>query len=222
MGLLKKKADLDMEGFRRHWYGIHADLAGRLAGLRAYIQNRVVDHRQMGTELPRGREEYDGFSQLWFESIEAMRAAVAGLGQSLSADEVRFLGDLRIIILHQYEVVARARTGPLVKQISLLRRRPEISAEHFAAEWRGAHARLAAMPGVRGYLQGLIIEREAPKNNPVGYEGLPLDGVSEIWFDSIDDLGAAFASGEGKRATADAARVIAEATTFIVEERVVV
>jgi uncharacterized protein (TIGR02118 family) len=223
MGLLKKKADLDMEVFRRHWYGIHADLAGRLAGLRAYIQNRVVDHRQRGTDLPRGREEYDGFSQLWFDSIEAMRAAVAGLGQSLSADEVRFLGDLRIVILHQYEVMARARNSPAVKQLSLLRRRPEISVEKFAAEWRGAHARLvAAMPGVRGYLQGLIIERESPKNNPVGYEGLPLDGVSEIWFDSIDGLGAAFASAEGKRAAADAARFIAEATTFIVEERVVV
>jgi uncharacterized protein (TIGR02118 family) len=223
MGLLKKKAGLDLEAFRLHWFGTHADLAGRLAGLRAYVQNRVVDHQQMGTQLPRGQDEYDGFSQLWFDDAQAMRAAVTGLGQSLSDDEVRFLGDLRIVILQQYDIIAPTKNGPLVKQLSLLRRRADISADQFTAQWMGAHADMvSAMPRLRGHRQGLIVEREAPKNNPVGYDGLPLDGVSEIWFDTIEDLGAAFASGESKRASAHSSGFIAEATTFLVEERVVV
>ena len=223
MALLKKKSDLDLEGFRRHWYGTHANLAAGLSGLQAYIQNRVVDHRQIGTDLPRGKEEYDGFAQLWFEDIKAMRTAISGLSQSLSADEVQFLDDLRIVILHQYETVAPVRNGHLVKQLSLLRRRANVSAEQFAAEWTAANATLvSALPGIRGFRQSLIVEREAPKNNPVGYDRLPLDAVSEIWFDTIDSLEAAFASVKDKLRSAQSPSLLAEATTFLVEERIVV
>ena len=56
----------------------------------------------------------------------------------------------------------------------------------------------------------------------MGYERLPIDGVGELWFDSVEAFVAAFASPEGRRTMAHAQSFIAEITTFLVETHVIV
>jgi uncharacterized protein (TIGR02118 family) len=85
------------------------------------------------------------------------------------------------------------------------------------------HARLVRETnGVHGYRQNLVVAREVPKGTPVGYEGLPIDGIVELWFESTESLDAAFASPEGKTLMAHARVFIAEITTFLVERHVIV
>src|SRR5262245_43921337 len=184
-GLIRKQPDWGIEEFRRYWRENHSTLARKLPGLRRYQQNHVVDSVQRGITYPRGGEQLDGISMLWFDSEQAMREAIAtDAGRALVADENHFMSDLRIVALDQVEVIAPATDRPLVKRMSLLKRLPGVSPERFEHEWRAEHARLVKrVEGVRGYRQNLIVVREAPKGTPVDYDGLPIDGIVELWFD---------------------------------------
>jgi uncharacterized protein (TIGR02118 family) len=223
-GLIRKKADWSGEDFRRYWRERHGALAARLPGLGRYEQNHVVDSVQRGIAYTRGPEQLDGFSMLCFDSEDAMRAAIATeAGRALVADEDHFIGDLRIVALDQVAVIPVATDRPLLKRMSLLRRLPEVSPERFKHEWREEHARLVKrVSGVRGYRQNLIVHREAPKGTVVGYEGMPIDGIVELWFDDAASLDAAFATPQGVTLMAHAREFIGEITTFLVETHVVV
>ena len=223
-GLLRKKPEWSGEDFRRYWRGHHGALAAKLPGLRRYEQNHIVDTEQRGFSYPRGPEQLDGFSMLWFDSEEAMRDAMATeAGRALIADENHFIGDLRIATIDQVEVIPAAGDGPLLKRMSLLRRRPEVSAESFRHEWRVEHAHLVRrVSGVRGYRQNLIVGREVPKGRAVGYEQMPIDGIVELWFDDAKAIDAAFGSPQGVTLMTHAREFISEITTFLVERHVVV
>jgi uncharacterized protein (TIGR02118 family) len=224
MGLLNKKPDWTLEEFRRHWTEKHGPLAARLPGLRSYLQHHVVDSAQRGITYKRGPEQIDGLSELVFDDAAAMRTAFASdVAPSLVEDEARFLGRLRLIAVDRREVIAPAPGRKLLKRMSFLRRRADVDAETFDREWRVEHARLVKlMPGVGGYRQNLVVERQAVKGKVCGYDELPIDGVVELWFESTDSLNAAFASPEGVRTMAHATTFIDEITTFLVETRVVV
>lgn len=223
-GLIKKKPDWTAADFRSYWLERHGALAAQLPGLRRYEQNHVVDEAQRGISYERGPERLDGFSMLWFDSDEAMRSAIATeAGRALVADENHFIGDLRIVGVDQVEVIPLATDRPLIKRMSLLRRRPDLSPERFKHEWRVEHARLVReVKGVLGYRQNLVVAREVPKGTPVGYEDLPIDGIVELWFENPESLDAAFASPQGVTLMAHARVFIAEITTFLVERHVIV
>lgn len=222
-GLIHKKPDWSTNEFRRYWRENHSVLASKLPGLRRYQQNHIVDSVQRGFSYPRGPEQLDGISMLWFDSEEAMREAIATeAGRNLVADENHFMGHLRIVALDQVEVIPPATDRPLLKRMSLLRRLPDVSPEVFKHEWREEHARLVKrVNGVRGYRQNLIVSRESPKGTPVGHEGLPIDGIVELWFDDAAAIDAAFSSPQGTTLMTHAREFIGEITTFLVETHVV-
>jgi uncharacterized protein (TIGR02118 family) len=224
MGLLNKKPDWSMDRFRRHWREEHARLAAQLPGLRAYHQNHVTDTAQRGISYKRGPEVIDGISQLWFDDASRMDDAFsAALGQQLIDDENHFIGRLRIVTATPIEVIAPPSPGAALKRMSLLRRRADVTPEVFAHEWNVRHAALVkTLPGVLGYRQNLITHRESPKGHVVGYEGLPIDGIVELWFESTDTLNAAFASPQGVETMRHATTFIDEITIFLVEPFVVV
>lgn len=223
-GLLQKHPSWSPEAFRSHWREHHADLAARLPGLRRYEQNHVVDSAQRGFSYPRGPEQLDGFSMLWFDDEQAMKAALASeAGKALVADEHHFIGHLRIVTIDQVEVIAPATDRPLLKRMSLLRRLPDVTPETFRYEWRDEHARLVKrIAGVRGYRQNLITAREVPKGVLVGYEALPIDGIVELWFDDADSINQSFSSPQGVTLMTHAREFIGEISTFLVERHVVV
>ena len=56
----------------------HGPLAAKLPGLRRYHQNHVVDRAQRGITYARGGLDFDGFSELWFDDLPSMQAALRG------------------------------------------------------------------------------------------------------------------------------------------------
>lgn len=226
-GLLNKKADWSDAAFSAHWREHHGPLVAQLPALRCYWQNRVVDRLQRGITFARGPWDFDGFSQLWFADHDTAQQAF-GRGPSAAtfiADEQHFLGGLHIVSAEQTTVIelppreARAR---LLKRISTLRRRDDVSVEAFRHEWRVHADHVRRMPGVAGYRQNVITQRERVKGRPCGYDELPIDGIVELWFESTDTLDAAFGSADGQRTMAHAQTFIAEITAFVVEEHRVV
>ena len=224
MGLLNKKSDWTTEQFRAYWRDQHSQLASQLPGLLAYHQNHVTDSAQRGIAYKRGPELVDGISQLWFDSSRHMDTAFAeALGKKLVDDENHFIGRLRIVTAEPNEVIAPPPPGAALKRMSFLRRRADVSPETFEHEWRVVHAALVkTLPGVLGYRQNLITHRESPKGVVVGYEGLPIDGIVELWFENTDTLNAAVASPQGVETMQHATTFIDEITTFLVEPFVVV
>lgn len=219
MGLLNKHESWPTERFRSYWRNEHSKLAAQLPGLLAYQQNHVTDTAQRGINYKRGPDSVDGISQLWFEDTKLMTHAFSqDLRGQLITDENHFIGRLRIITAESLEVITPPPTGTALKRMSFLRRRADVSPEVFAYEWRVMHSALVkTLPGVLGYRQNLITHRESPKGNVVSYDGLPIDGIVELWFESTETLNAAFASPQGIKTMQHATTFIDEITTFLVE-----
>ena len=75
----------------------------------------------------------------------------------------------------------------MIKRVSLVRRHSQLTREAFLEHWMGAHAELVKqLPGVRGLRFG-VVEEWSPT-------GAGWDGVGEVWFDSIEEAHAAFAT----------------------------
>jgi uncharacterized protein (TIGR02118 family) len=88
IGFLKKREDLTPDQFAAHWRGVHAVLCQRIPGLKRYAIN-IID-REANPDVP-----YDGFSELWFDSVEAHDAAFSGPeGVELLADIPNFVDKL--------------------------------------------------------------------------------------------------------------------------------
>jgi uncharacterized protein (TIGR02118 family) len=102
----------------------------------------------------------------------------------------------------------------VIKRISLVRRRDDLDMEAFVDHWLGPHAGIIRrMPRLRGYRVDVI-------RTWLGDEER-WDGVGELWFDTREDLDAAFAA-MADELTADRATFLAEARTAIVEEHVLI
>jgi hypothetical protein len=192
--------------------------------LRRYHQNHVVDREQRGITYARGDLDFDGFSELWFDDLPSMQAAfVTDQVNELGEDENRFIGKMKLITAIQHVVIPKPIGVPLIKRMSTLKRRAEVSAEKFAAEWFDVHSVLVKrLPQVKGYAQNLIFDRSHGRDKPARYEDLPIDGIVELWFTDVDSLNAGFASDAGETLMTHATEFIAEISTFLVETHEVV
>lgn len=109
----------------------------------------------------------------------------------------------------------------MIKSVSLLTRRPELTHEQFVRHWVDVHAPLAhAVPRVRRYVQSHILaERSRPDIAPLDVE---IDGIAELWYDSLDDLRHAMATPEAKILHDDGATFIGRIKTYTIEEKVII
>lgn len=101
----------------------------------------------------------------------------------------------------------------MIRRVSLVRKRPELSREEFLARWQGEHVDIAKrLPGLRGYVIH-ILDGVAP----------PFDGIAVTTFDSREDAELAFADPEfadGLRRTRD--DFAASVEVYFAEEHVIV
>jgi len=224
MGLLQKKPNLSAAEFAAHWRDVHGSLAAKLPGLRRYHQNHVVDRQQRGITYARGSQDFDGISELWFDDLPSMQCAFSGdLVQELAADEASFIDDLKLVTAIQHRVIPVPKGERLIKRMSTLKRRPDVSSEEFQLEWFQVHSVLVKrLPQVKGYTQNLVFDRGHGRGRPAAYSELPIDGIVELWFNDLKSLEAGFSSKAGKTLMTHASEFIAEISTFLVETHEVV
>jgi uncharacterized protein (TIGR02118 family) len=219
-GVLRRRPDMDLDTFKRHWRDQHGPLAAKMPGLRRYEQNLVIDRSQLAIDHARGGWNVDGFSQLWFDDIEAMRATTKTPEFAPTVPDIdRFVGEIKLVVCQPNVVVPlKQDPGSLIKRMSILRRRPDIDAARFRDEWFGFHAEaVSRFPGLAGYTQNLVIDRGSDLFNSAPYEEVPIDGIVEMWFPNQASLEFAFRSREADVSQRHALDFIAEITTFLVE-----
>ena len=97
--------------------------------------------------------DFDGISELWFDDLPSMqRAFSSDLVEELAADEASFIGDLKFVTAIQQQVVPVPKGARLIKRMSTLKRRPDVSLEKFQHEWFHVHSVLVKrLPEVKGY-----------------------------------------------------------------------
>ena len=101
----------------------------------------------------------------------------------------------------------------MIRRISLVRKRPELTRAEFLARWTGEHVEIAKrLPGLRGYVIH-ILDGDAP----------PFDGIAVTTFDSREEAERAFADPElasGLRRTRDEFAAVVE--VYFAEEHIIV
>ncbi|MFS2225977.1 EthD family reductase [Pantoea sp. B65] len=97
------------------------------------------------------------------------------------------------------------------KHVGFITRKKGQSFEAFVKHWDEIHSAIALrLPGLLGYVLNPVDREKYPDS--------PVDGFSELWFDSIEDAVAAFSSPTGKEAFADVANFAEHvAVTYITE-----
>ena len=69
VALLKAEPGMTREAFADRWVAEHAPLVLRMKRLRGYRINVAIEEQEIDGELP-----YDGTAELWWDSLEDMRA----------------------------------------------------------------------------------------------------------------------------------------------------
>jgi uncharacterized protein (TIGR02118 family) len=97
----------------------------------------------------------------------------------------------------------------MIKLVFTIRRRDGMTRVDFQRYWRDQHAALikrhAGTLRIRRYVQVLLQETDLDEAvaAPRGSEPRYYDGVAELWWDSLQDLTAAFSTDAGQAAAAE-------------------
>lgn len=87
----------------------------------------------------------------------------------------------------------------MVKLIALLKRKPGMSLEQFRERWVYEHTKLSSqLQGLKGYRINIAIEQQPDDSEPL------YDGTAELWWDSVEEMEASFATELGILAGDDA------------------
>jgi uncharacterized protein (TIGR02118 family) len=102
---LRRRSDLAREEFQRYWLDQHGPLVrshAEVLGIRRYVQvHTLPDHLHAALRASRqAPEAYDGVAELWYDSLDALGAAVAtdegrAAALALLEDERRFIDHAR-------------------------------------------------------------------------------------------------------------------------------
>ena len=68
--VLQLREDMSREEALRYWRDVHGPIAAKVPGLRKYVQDPA-------TAAPEGDLQFGGIAELWFDSEEAFRSAMA-------------------------------------------------------------------------------------------------------------------------------------------------
>ena len=109
----------------------------------------------------------------------------------------------------------------MIRRGSLLTRKPELTHEEFVDHWENVHGPFALkVPRIRRNVQSHITGQHFRPDIPTQIDDV--DGIAELWYDSLEDLEASSASPEAKALYADGALIIGKIRTFIIDEKEII
>ena len=101
----------------------------------------------------------------------------------------------------------------MIAALSLIKRRPDVSADRFRRHWLDPHGVLAAqLPGVTRYVQNHTVEACGTLA-----ERLDIAGFAELWFDSADAQKQAYSSPKIRECDKDSELFIGAVSSVVTE-----
>ncbi len=151
VGMAPRRPGLTTEAFVRHWRTTHADAAGRIPGLRRYVQLHPV---VVGDRLPLPYPGFDACSILDFDDLAAMDEGFASplYQREVATDEQTFIDKQRFSLL----LCEPRRHQPIepgsVVLATLLRRHAAVPADEFVGAALQAWPPDGDVPGHEQYV----------------------------------------------------------------------
>ncbi len=199
ISLMRRRADVSLARFRRHWLDVHGPLVCKFPGLQHYVQDHVIASSAMNA-LARDMR-IDGFPILRFHTDED-RARAHGSPEmaACNVDSRLFIGAVSRVMCEQRVAIPAAPDAGRIKLLALL---PGDAADEAALERYAAFAR--ALPGLRGLVTYHVLQQGRAPNSTIPHLPVNAAGVAELSFASLVDLECALAD-----ATTEAAHFVVE------------
>ena len=190
--------------------------------LRRLVRHRVIDAEQRGVDFPRCPVDADLLLEIecddLFQLMQADDTAPLQTLRRMNALEATQPPSIRLITLKNSIIPIPDNVPSLLKRVSFIQRRPEITPQQFRHEWWNIHGDYVRdFKGVRGYQQSLILGRSLAGRN-CSYDEVAIDGIVELYFDDLSALEADFASEAGQRAQHHGPRFLRAVSTYLVEQ----
>lgn len=119
---VRKKEGTSDEEFYRYWKENHGPLVKSFAetmGSLKYVQSHTIDTvlNEVGREVRGMRQAYDGITEVWFESAEALNAMLQTeqgkeANKTLIEDEARFceLAECSVFLTEEHTIFDRTKS----------------------------------------------------------------------------------------------------------------
>ena len=171
----RRRADLSAEAFREYWLGTHADIVRGLPGVVRYVQNHATGSVIGGDDPP-----FHGAAEVWFESLDAMRANVGSDALArIREDEKNFidLDSMDAMVATEYVIIDGTPTAEDRKIVGLVKAQAQYTPEAFQQAYRNEIVpMILRVPGIPRYAQSHsrlgIYSRTTPQ----------FDAVAELWL----------------------------------------
>jgi uncharacterized protein (TIGR02118 family) len=207
ISMMKRRPDISVAQFRKHWLDPHGVLTAGLPGVRHYIQSHVVDSPH-NNALARSIDLM-GFPELWFDSYDQRKVAYASPRiAECNVDSEQFVGAVKRIVAEP-KIVKIAPTGSVKAFILNI-------GELVDTAWADAcQDRALKLPGIAGYVGQIILEQARAPNSRIPELVLPIAGIAEVSFEDEPAL----ARNVSALVTAEEADHVA---LYVVEDHVLV
>jgi uncharacterized protein (TIGR02118 family) len=167
-----RRSGLSRAAFSEHWYRVHGPYGLALPGLRAYVQNHLLEE-VAGVPAP----VFDGCSELDFDDVAAMQAAFTSPEMEEADRDERAFADpdrFGIVVAERRTLFGAQEPDTDARLLCFVRADPRCSRAELIEAVEGVAADQAERAGaVRGEL--LIALAEAP-------EAQACDLVVSLWF----------------------------------------
>jgi len=176
ISMMRRRADISLDQFRRHWLDPHGVMTAELPGVRTYIQSHCLD--APGTNALAKELAIDGFPQLWFDSIEARRIAYTSPRiAECNIDSEQFVGAVSRLVTAPRGIVDRY-SADAAKVIVIATGSPD-------PDWPDRlHDRVLPLDGLAGYVRHTLIEQAAAPASRIPELKIQVAGIAEVSFDN--------------------------------------
>jgi hypothetical protein len=218
--VLSRRDEIAPKAFYEYWLGSHGPrVRGHAKAIRArkYVQSHLIDSpANRGMQEARGMmEPAAGITEVWWDSLADLEAAFrdpagAAATQDLANDEAKFIdtGRSQLFVTQEHTIfdyTAGVKLGgDAVKVTYLLSKLDKLTVAECHRTWLNDHGPLvtsfAKTMHAAKYIQSHTIAPEF-NANLVTSRGFakPLDGITEVWWASMDEMQAGSATPEGER-----------------------
>lgn len=175
ISLMRRRGDVGLPAFRRHWTRVHGPLVCGFPGLRAYVQWHVINAPP--TNALGRRLRIDGFPILWFDDDAARAWAHASAEMAAcNLDSRGFIGAVSRVIAEP----AILRDPDPGARFGLIVLFPGAAADDAALHRYGAAA--LRLPGLAGLVLHQVREQGPAPKSTVPHLPVSLAGLAELRF----------------------------------------
>jgi uncharacterized protein (TIGR02118 family) len=187
ISLMRRRSDVTLAAFRRHWLDVHGPLVCAFPGLRHYVQDHVI--RSDAMNAPARDMRIDGFPILSFDNdADRLRAHQSPEMAACNVDSRLFIGAVSRVICEPRAVMPTAPDAGRIRLLALL---PGDAADDVALDRCIADVR--SRPGLRGLVAYRVLQQGAAPNSTIPHLPVSVAGIAELAFASLVDLECAMA-----------------------------